>query len=386
MNKKKLLQLVILAGGKGSRLKEITKKESKPMLKIIDKKTFLELLIENLSRYPIDKILILCGYKYKNIFKKFHNKKINRIKITCIKEKKPLGTAGALRNASNLLEDNFFMCNGDTYFDINILDLFISCKKEKAGIIALSNKNFGKRYLKINKNFVNGGIYYLNKKQILRKISKKVSSLENDIFPGLLKKSKLTYKKFNTDFLDIGIKRDLKRAKNYILKKKKKKTVLLDRDGVINHDYGYVGNIKRFKFKKKVINAIKLLNDNNFYVFVVSNQSGVGRGYYGEKSVTKINDYIKKKLKIEGAHIDQFYSAFYYALSKNKIYRKNKNLRKPDIGMFNLIKKSWRIDMKKVYMIGDKATDKKFAENSGIKYFDINKYQNLYSLINKKLN
>ena len=85
MNKKKLLQLVILAGGKGSRLKEITKKESKPMLKIIDKKTFLELLIENLSRYPIDKILILCGYKYKNIFKKFHNKKINRIKITCIK-------------------------------------------------------------------------------------------------------------------------------------------------------------------------------------------------------------------------------------------------------------------------------------------------------------
>ena len=131
MNKKKLLQLVILAGGKGSRLKEITKKESKPMLKIIDKKTFLELLIENLSRYPIDKILILCGYKYKNIFKKFHNKKINRIKITCIKEKKPLGTAGALRNASNLLEDNFFMCNGDTYFDINILDLFISKKKKR---------------------------------------------------------------------------------------------------------------------------------------------------------------------------------------------------------------------------------------------------------------
>ena len=77
-----------------------------------------------------------------------------------------------------------------------------------------------------------------------------MSSLENDIFPDLLKKSKLTYKKFNTDFLDIGIKRDLKRAKNYILKKKKKKTVLLDRDGVINHDYGYVGNIKRFKFKK----------------------------------------------------------------------------------------------------------------------------------------
>ena len=71
---------------------------------------------------------------------------------------------------------------------------------------------------------------------------------------------------------------------------------MLDRDGVINHDYGYVGNIKDLNLKK-VIKAIKLLNDNNFYVFVVSNQSGVGRGYYGEKSVTKINDYIKKKLK-----------------------------------------------------------------------------------------
>ena len=81
-----------------------------------------------------------------------------------------------------------------------------------------------------------------------------------------------------------------------------------------------------------------------------------GQRYYGEKSVTKINDYIKKKTKNRGRHIDQFYSAFYYALSKNKIYRKNKNLRKADIGMFNLIKKSWRIDMKKVYMIGDKAT------------------------------
>lgn len=376
-------QLVILAGGRGSRLKELTSNKPKPLVKIKNNKTFLDALIENFSRYPINEILILCGYKYKRIYEKFHNKKINNITIKCTTEQRPLGTAGALKNSSSLLKDYFFLCNGDTYFDINIFDLALAYKTNKVGVIACSKKNKGSRYLSVKNKYVNGGVYFFNKKNLLKRIKTKVSSLENDIFPKLLKEKKIILKKYYSDFLDIGIKKDYKKANNYILLKKKKKTVLLDRDGVINYDYGHVGSLNRFKFKPNVAKAIKLLNDNNFYVFVVSNQSGVGRNYYTKKSVNRINKYISKVLKRYGAHIDSFYSAFYFADSKNREYRKGKEFRKPGIGMFKLISNKWSIDKRKTFMVGDQDSDQQFASNLNIKYFNIKKSQNLLSVTKK---
>ena len=102
MNK---LNLVILAGGKGSRIKKFLNKDSKPMAKF-NNKHFIEYIIQNFSKYNFENIFILAGYRSKSIFKKFNQKKYNFIKIICLKEKKLLGTGGALFQLKKKIDPN----------------------------------------------------------------------------------------------------------------------------------------------------------------------------------------------------------------------------------------------------------------------------------------
>lgn len=98
---------VILVGGKGSRLKNLTQKQAKPLLMIGDK-PFLDYLLYYISSFNFDKIYLLCSYKHKNFFKRYHKKKILGVSIFCVKEKKPMGTAGALYFLKKKLKRIFF--------------------------------------------------------------------------------------------------------------------------------------------------------------------------------------------------------------------------------------------------------------------------------------
>ena len=83
---------------------------------------FLDYILSNLTRFGIKEIVLLCSYKSAIFFKKYNNKKINNVKIICIKEKKLMGTYGALLNAKKKLNNFFFLFNGDTYFNVNLRD------------------------------------------------------------------------------------------------------------------------------------------------------------------------------------------------------------------------------------------------------------------------
>jgi D-glycero-D-manno-heptose 1,7-bisphosphate phosphatase len=166
---------------------------------------------------------------------------------------------------------------------------------------------------------------------------------------------------------------------------KKINIAFLDRDGVINSDKlnnGYVGSLKHFKWVQGAIKAIKLLNDKNYKVVVVTNQSGVARGFFTIKDVRKIHSYIQKKLKENGAKIDAFYFCPFHKDGIIKRFRKNSILRKPNIGMFRLVKRKWRIDKKNSFMIGDQKTDMEFAKRAKIKGYLFNQ-KNLYQFIKK---
>ena len=91
--------------------------------------------------------------------------------------------------------------------------------------------------------------------------------------------------------MDIGIPSDFKKSHKKIIRSSRRPAAFLDRDGVINEDFGYVHKIKQFKWKNGIFKLIKFLNDNNYYVFVISNQSGIGRGYYTEKDVNNLHDW-----------------------------------------------------------------------------------------------
>ena len=379
-----LNQAVILCGGLGTRLGSITKKTPKPLLRI-NKKSFIEYQIQNLARHGIKQIILLCCFRYDLFKKKYHNKVISSVKILCFNENIFLGTGGGLSLFKKHLDTNFLVLNGDTIFDINYLDLYSKFKNNKLACIATTNKK-GARYLKLNKdgNLINAGIY-LFKKKIFKYFKKQIISLEKDIFPKLYTDKKIQYifydkKKYN--FLDIGIPKDFEKASRALKKSFFKPALFLDRDGVINKDLGYVYKIKDFKWVEGIKKIIKYYNDNNYYVFVITNQSGIGRGYYDINDVDKLHSWIQLNLKSNGSHIDKFYIAPYY--KENKIFnQKDKKMRKPNTGMIDLANKEWSINMKKSIFIGDQKTDKILANKVKLKFFMVEKKITLTKLLNK---
>ena len=373
-------QAVIVCGGLGSRLGIITKKTPKPLIKV-NGKTVIEHIIKNLSRFGISEVLLLCGYKNVLFKKKFHNKSIFGIKIKCIIEKKLLGTSGALLNAKKYLKSFFLYCNGDTFFDININDLTYNFfKKKTVALMALKKIENKNRYdgYKIDKKsslileqrnnskHINSGIIIFSKKIIKYLITD--ASLEKNVFPKLILKKKIAGKIYTDDFIDMGIKKDLKKMKNFLKKINFKPALFIDRDGVINKDTGYLFKKKDFIWRRNIFNFVKKFNDKNYYIFVITNQSGIGRGYYSEKDMKSLHLWMNNFFLKNGAHIDEFFYAPYYKYSKKKNYRKNKKLRKPNIGMIKSAKKKWNIDIKNSLLIGDQDVDKLTAINAGIKY------------------
>ena len=375
-------QAIIVCGGLGSRLGKITKKTPKPLLKV-ENTTVLEHIIKNLSRFGIKEILLLCGYKQELFKKKFNNKIIFGIKIKCVIEKKLLGTSGALYNAKKFLKKTFLFCNADTFFDININDLVNNffVKKKFIAFIALKqvlHKNKRYDYFKFTKknflvfakkkkfNLVNSGFCIFSNKII--KYLVKEGSLEKDVFPKLTNKKLISGKKYNNEFIDMGTIKDLKRLPKFLKRKNFKPALFLDRDGVINKDIGYLYKKNDFVWRKNIINFIKKINNKNYYVFVITNQSGVGRGYYKKEDVINLHSWINQNLQANGANIDEFFFSPFYKDSKIKKYRKDKIMRKPNIGMIKAAQKKWSIDLKKSLLIGDNLSDKQTAINAGIRY------------------
>lgn len=135
------------------------------------------------------------------------------------------------------------------------------------------------------------------------------------------------------------------------------KAVFLDRDGTINIDKGYVYKIEDFEFIKGAPEAIKRLNDFGYRVIVVTNQSGVARGFYSENDVITLHQYVNSILKEYDAHIDGFYYCPHHAKYGFGKYKINCDCRKPKPGLIEKAILDFSIDASKSWMIGDNLND-----------------------------
>ncbi len=145
------------------------------------------------------------------------------------------------------------------------------------------------------------------------------------------------------------------------------KAVFLDRDGTIIEDAHYLSDPDKIKFFPGVIRGLKELQDFGFHIFIVTNQSGIGRGYFKESQLKKIHERLLMVLEKEQVKITKIYYAPYYEKSKIARYRKNEFLRKPNIGMILEAQKEFNISLAHSYMIGDKETDIGAGLNAGLK-------------------
>lgn len=146
------------------------------------------------------------------------------------------------------------------------------------------------------------------------------------------------------------------------------RAVFLDRDGVIIQEPPhYVYRPDQLHFIPGSIDAIRLLNENNFLVVIVTNQAGVAHGYYSENDVLEFHKLMKIKLEKEGAKIDGIYYCPHHPESKIEKYRLYCNCRKPKPGMLKKAEKDLNIDLKRSFMIGDTISDIHAGKSVGCK-------------------
>lgn len=213
----------ILVGGLGKRLGKLTKNTPKPLLKI-NSIPFLDILIRKVLKLKLKKIYLLCGYKSFQFIKKYHNQYFENTKIICIKEKRKLGTGGAIKNIQKLIKDNSFVCNGDSIFDIEFKNLHkINLKTNLVFMCCVKNTNYKSNKklsnLIVNKNsrvnfrsstsIMNGGAYIIGKKIKDTFPDKASFSFEEDVLKKLINEGKVIGKLYKSFFIDIGTKKNL---------------------------------------------------------------------------------------------------------------------------------------------------------------------------------
>src|SRR6185437_5419462 len=292
-------QAVILAGGQGTRLHPLTLTVPKALIPI-NGKPFVHYLVERLQENDIKEIIFLTGYLGEQIENYFEDGKQFGLQIKYSFSPIVYDTGARIRDAQKLLDNKFLLLYCDNYWPLNIKQLtkFHNGVGTQALVTVYKNKDnytrnnmkvneeglvekYDKTYLEEGLNGVDIGFFILNK-SVLKDLPQKNFSFEKEIIPKLIKQKQLagyvTYHKYyglsNLDRIPV--------IEKYL---KNKKVIFLDRDGVINKrppKAEYVKNWDEFRILPHTLDALKLLTDKGYEIYLVSNQAGIARGKMSE--------------------------------------------------------------------------------------------------------
>jgi len=371
-------QAVCLVGGRGTRLGTLTDSTPKPLLEV-GGRPFLDYLVHEARRFGLTRLTLLSGYQSGEIEQRYDSQRFGQLTVEVVPESEPAGTAGALVNAAGKLDETFFLLNGDSYFDFNWLSL-ATAKGNWTMHAALASGIEGSRYGRVQvdqgrvRGFqekgasnepINAGIY-LVKRTVLDLIKAVPCSLEREILPGLAERGQLLGTAARSSFIDIGIPADFARAQTLLPHFMHRPAAFLDRDGILNRDDGYVHKAEDIVWIDGAMDAVRWLNEQGFYVFVITNQGGVAHGYYEEQHVHDLHDWMQQEMQRHGAHIDAFEHCPYHPEGKVERYAVESEFRKPQPGMILKLQREWTTDPSRSFVVGDRDTDVEAAIAAGV--------------------
>lgn len=408
--------IVVLVGGKGSRISSLLKGKSKPELHLSKNKKIIDYQIKQLIKYN-KKIYFLSNFKFSSL-RKYLKKKFSKIlNYELIEEDKELGTAGALKNLENKKFDNFLIIYGDLLFNIDFKKLLIFHKKKNSDCTLLTHPNshpydsdavnvsedhkvkkiYTKR-IKFKPNNCLSGISVINKKCLKFIEKNKFQDFTKNFLTKLSKNKKKIYAYSSREYVkDIGTIDRINKAKKELKTIKYKNgslnsslpAVFIDKDGVINRldKKKHYQSIKHIFYNS--IEALKIINNSKFLAVMITNQPAIAKGIISEKKFKNDLIYLTSKLGEKNVYFDKIYYCPHHPKRgfKNEIpeLKINCKCRKPNNGLLLQAIKELNIDVKKSFMVGDQISDYIAAKKTKIKFIGINfnSKQNK-KIINKK--
>lgn len=415
------MKVVIMAGGRGTRIASIAHNIPKPMIKI-DGIPVLEREINSLKEQGFNDIIITVSYLGDQIINYFGDGsgispstgKEFGVNIEYFFEKEPLGNAGALFKLRDKLSGDFLLLNADSVFDVDF-NRFVDFHKKHHGLVTLfthpnshpydsgliiSDKKLSvvhwltkeEQRPEFYKNRVNAGLHVLNTKLLdqcgidpeqVGKVDDKGTVFKVDLDRQLLKPLSGTNQMFCYDspeyVKDMGtpdrfysVCEDYKSGK--VLQRNlrnKQKAIFLDRDGTINKYKGFLTDISQFELLPKVSEAIKKINDSGYLAVVITNQPVVAHGAVTFEQLDAIHNKMETLLGNDGAYLDGLYfcphhpdKGFEGEVPELKF---DCNCRKPKTGLFDKAHEDFNIDLSQSWMIGDGKVDVEAGNNAGCK-------------------
>lgn len=392
------MQLVILAGGKGTRLGLTDMpKLMCPLLGV----PLLERQINFAKSYGISEIFIISGYMSQVIVDYFGSGEKFGVKIHHIVEKEPLGTAGGLRLIKERLTDDFMLFYGDIVMDFDIAAFKEFAQADKTAVATLlahpNDHPYDSDLLEVNDkcevtailpkphpegmtyhNLVNAAIYIFTPRILDYIEDGRAQDFGKDIFPKVLSSGAKLRAYNSAEYIkDMGTKdclpqicNDMQNGKVARLNRRNPRpAVFLDRDGVLIEDMDTNPRAENLKLLPDVADAVRQLNKSDYLSIVVTNQPMIAKGFVTFDDVKKANNTLETYLGNEGAYLNAVYfcphhpeKGFAGEIPELKIACE---CRKPAPGMLFKAQKDFNIDLSRSWMIGDRKSDVLAGKNAG---------------------
>lgn len=398
------MQLVILAGGKGTRLglKDIPK----PMCPVAGK-PLLERQIELARSYGIKEIFILSGFKAEVIRNYFGDGSRWGVTIHHVVEDHPLGTAGSLKELEGCLEKRFMVFYGDVVMDFD-LQAFIDADAEHpesvgtiivhpgnhpydSDLVEMDESGLITGFLPkphalglIYRNLNNAAVYILGQ-DIFSYIDRGIASdIGRDVFPRLLAAGRMLRGYHTPEFIrDMGTPERLAAISAavesgrvaHMNRRFKRPAVFLDRDGTLNLDMGTHPCAERLQLMPGAAEAVRSINESGQLAVVVTNQPMIAKGFTTFEDVERVHRKLETLLGNEGAYVDGIYFCPHHPergfIGERPELKIICECRKPKPGMLLEAAKHFNIDLEHSWMIGDSDADVQAGKAAGCRTLKI---------------